>query len=601
MNKNIIDLSLKLFNAVPAGKVSKMHPEVGLEYGVVINEKAMYASTAILAYFQANQLSGKQLNATFHKSWKVIKNSTRLQLLVHQILHYTTTYGTNFQSDFIYIPAEKLDLPKVNKLPLKVIRGLEKQELMDKGLAMLTSGIALEESTIDEVLSLLDLLGFQFKSVDGIKNKEALVKIIAKTGVYPSNPTAFLRYLVYLATESTLLIKSKPVIEAIKEKRLNIAAHVHYFGLEECSTIFNRFKPIWLAFKANPDNKKVINKISKLSKILHEPMPVDVLNTLTSVMYEEKEVKAALAKVNNFRKIRLLQALNTRLNSANIFIYRVRNGKSFAKKEFHYGKMEYYQKIYEVVYKDLVASLDLEGLKIKYPSFIDYGLPASEKMFIGNIPMGTKITAKKLVSGVYWRNEWGARDLDLSALSLSGKIGWNSAYKGEGLLYSGDMTNAKNGATELLYTNSNIVQPALSQLNVYNGEVGCKFKLIVGIADKVSQNYMFNPNELILEVETEAKSRQQILGLFLPEAEGLMSFTLINSGFGNIRVSGNSEHSDNARAALYFQYAKPISFKKILEDAGAILSDEEYELDLSPEHLQKDTFLNLLQKREVVV
>ena len=95
MNKNIIDLSLKLFNAVPAGKVSKMHPEVGLEYGVVINEKAMYASTAILTYFQANQLSGKQLNATFHKSWKVIKNSTRLQLLVHQILHYTTTYGTN--------------------------------------------------------------------------------------------------------------------------------------------------------------------------------------------------------------------------------------------------------------------------------------------------------------------------------------------------------------------------------------------------------------------------------------------------------------------------------------------------------------------------
>lgn len=599
MNQNLIALSLKLFNVVPAGNTATIHLKNGLKYGIVIDENAAYATAAILAYFKKNQLTGKQLNATFHKSWKVIKDSSREELYLQQILHYLTTYGTDFQSDFIYIPAEKLKLPKIKQLPIRVIRGVGKEELIQKALAMLSSGVALEETTIDDLLALLALLNYQFKSVDGIKNKEALIKIIAKTGVYPTNPIAFLRYLVYLATDSTLLIKSNKAITAIKEKQLNIAFHLNHFGLENCATIFNRFKPLWLAFKANKDNVPLINKIAKLSKTHHVPMPVDVLNTITSIQYKKKEVKAALANVNNFRKIRLLHALNNRIHSANIFLYRVRNGKAFAKASPQADKLAYYQKIYKVVYASLVDSLDLEGKKIKYPTNIDYALPASEKMFIGNIPTGTRITAKKLVAGVYWENQWGARDLDLSALNLSGKIGWNAAYQSDGLMYSGDMTDATNGATELLYANKKIAIPALANLNIFTGEDKCKFKMIIGSAPKVSNNYMFNPNELILEVETEMKSRQQILGLFLPPTESSpMSFTIVNTGFGNIAVSGNSEHSDNARAALYFQYAHPISFKQLLLDAGAEIVEEEFDIDLRPGALGKDSILGLVSSEK---
>lgn len=593
MNTNLIALSLELFNAVPEGSAAKISPKDGLEFGVLIDEKAAYATSAILKYFKEHQLTGEQLNATFHKSWKVIKDSTRAELFLHQILHYMTTYGTNFKSVFIYIPAEKLKLPKVKQLPLKIIKGVGEQELIDKALSMLASGVALEAMTIDKLLDLLHLLGHQFKTVDSIKNKEALIKIISKTGVYPSSPVEFLRYLIYLATDATLLIKSKPIIEQIKEKKLNITAHLNHYGLEKCATIFNRFKPLWLAFKANRDNAALLNKIGKLSKQLHVPMPVDILNTLTSVAYKKQEVEAALQHVNNFRKIRVLHALNTRLNAADYFIYRVRNGKSFAKQNSALLELDYYRKIYKVVYKDLVASLEVAGKKINYPNNIDYAVPSSEKMFVGNIPMGTKITAKKLVAGVYWKNEWGATDLDLSALSLNGKIGWNADYSGEGLLYSGDMTDASAGATELLYANKQLAFPHLSALNIYNGDVNCKFKLIVGNAPKVSNNYTFNPNELIVEIETEMKSRQQILGLFLPEEEG-MSFTLVNTAFGNISVSGHSEHSDNARTALYFQYANPISFRQLLLDAGAILTAEAYEIDLSPQSLQKDTLLKLV-------
>ncbi len=593
--KRIVELALKLFNAVPSGYTEEIDIKQGLAYGIIIDEKASYASKEILNYFKKNKLSGKQFNATFHKSWNMIKKSSREELFIHQILHYFTTYGTNFTSNFIYIPAEKLNIPKVKDLPIKIIRGIEKEELIEKALSMLTNGLALEEKTIDDVLELLELLGHKFETVDNIKNKEALIKIISQSGVYPSHPVEFLRFLVYLSTESTLLIKNSNTIDAIKEKKLNIVEELNSFGLEKCATIFNRFKPIWLAFKSNRVNIPYINKISKLSKILHQPMPIDVLNTITSIEHQTEAIQTALGRVNNFRKIRLLNALRTRMNAADSFLYRIRNGKSFSKQGSASKKLNYFKEVYKIIYEDLVANINVEGKTIKYPENIDYAIPTSEKMFIGNIPIGTKISAKKLVSGIYWENEWGANDLDLSALSLEGKIGWNSAYKGNGLLYSGDMTDAKKGATELLYTNGKLDAPALSILNIYSGKVGCKFKIIIGNASKVSENYMFNPNELILELETEMKSRQQIVGIFIPH-RGQLNFVVVNTGFGNISVSGHSEHSDTARNALFYQYHNPISFKELLSDAGAIVASYGYDfdIDLMPQNLQKDSLIALL-------
>lgn len=596
MNKKAVELSLKLFNAIPAGISKEVDLKSAIKYGVVIDENASYATGLIIDYFKKNKLNGKQLNATFHKSWKVIKDSSREELLIHQILHYFTTYGTNFTSDFIYIPAEKLDIPNVKNIQLKVIKGLDKSEIITKALDMLSTGVALDESTIDDLLELLSELKHKFDNVDGIKNKEALVRIVSKTGVYPSTPTEFLRFLVYLSTESTLLIKSKSAINLIKAKKLNIVFHLKNFGFEKCATIFNRFKPIWLAFKSNKDNVSAINRISKLSKTLHKTLPIDVLNTVTSVKYKKSEIKEALKSANSFRKIRLLNALNTRLNNAEYFLYRVRNGKSFVKDSGSIHDTKYLKKIFKVVYNDLLESLDVKGKRVKYPSNIDYSLPSSEKMFIGNIPAGTKIKAEKLVSGVYWENSWGATDLDLSALSLGGKVGWNASYKSDGLMYSGDMTDARNGATELLYSNGKVSGPSISVLNIFRGEVGCKIKIIIGNATGIKKNYMFNPNELILELETEMKSKQQILGIILPEKKDEMSFTIVNTGFGNISVSGSYGHSDNAREALFYQYSNPISFKKLLIKAGAeLVSDGDFDIDLMPTNLQKDSLLNLFE------
>ncbi|MGH1363685.1 MAG: hypothetical protein ACRBF0_09020 [Calditrichia bacterium] len=594
MNTTAIELGLKLFSAVPKNTSQATSFETSLKYGVIVDRHASYAQAEILNYFVKNKLSAEQLNATFHKSWQVIENSSRQELFVHQILHYLTTYGTDFTSEFVYFPAEHLSLPKATKIPLRVVRGIESAELINMALDMLSSGIALDEITLDDLLDLLDALDYKFTSVSHIKNKEASVKVISRTGIYPDSPVEFLRFLVYLSTGTTLLIKNDETIKAIKESELPIAEHVAAFGLKKCAEIFNRFKPLWLSFKTNRTNRAAINEINRLAKRHHKPMPVDVLNSVTSISYSTTEVLEALQQVNNFRKIRLLNALNIRLNAADTFLYRIRNGKSFSKEKHTNKSALYYRTMFNLVYENLLDSLDLAGKKVAYPENIDYALPVSEKMFVGNFPVGTKITSENLASGIYWENKWGANDLDLSALQLSGKVGWNSVFKSKGLLYSGDITDAPNGATELLYTKKNLPNPALSIANIYSGTLGCKFKIIIGSAPRVRENYMFDPNELILEAESTMKGSQQILGLFLPEEGNTVSFVIINTVFGSMSVSSNSIHNQNARKALYFQYASPISMRKLLTDAGAILvSDEKSEINLMPHHLSKSTIVTI--------
>lgn len=595
MKRRTLELSLKLFNAVPKGPLTEVNHKEILAYGVILDEYAAYATEDVINYFKEHKLSAEQLNATFHKSWKVIRDSSRLELWMHQLLHYMSTYGTNHKSDYIYFPAETLEIPGLTKMPLQFIRGLEKEKLIEKSLKLLSTGIALDEGTIDELLELLAGLEYEFTTVDQIKNKEALVKIIAQTGVYPTHPSEFLRYLFYLSTESTLLIKSKEVITAITAAQKDLSKDIQAFGLKKSAEIFNRFKPIWLAFKSNTANVPLINEISRLSKRYHKPLPVDVLNSITSGAFSNQEIEDALAKANNFRKIRLLHALNTRLQSADSFLYRIRNGKSFSKKKRINGKQKYFRRMFELTYYSLLSSLNLEGQKIIYPDVVDYGIPATEKMFVGNYPTGTKIQAKNLVAGVYWEDEWGAHDLDLSALSLEGKVGWNSEYKLGSLMYSGDITSAPKGATELLYASEGLANPALSMLNIYSGKSGCKFKIVVGQASRVTANYMFDPNELVLEAESEMISRGHILGIFLPEENQELSFVLVNAAFGSMSVSGSSTQSDNARTALFYQYAQPLSLKQLFVDAGAVLVESgENAINLMPQNLQKDSIIKLL-------
>lgn len=589
--------TLKLFNAVIAdGSLTAMDAYVS-EDGYIIEPKALWAKDAIISYYQKEKLSGKELNSTFHKSWATIKNSSRLELLIHQIHHYISTYGSNFQ-DEVYIPDEVLSLPDI-KLKYKVIRALSSHDMTVKCLDLLKSGIALTPETIDDILSVLtDDCSYTFTGTENIRNKEAIVKVADLYGVYPNNATEFLRYVVFKATGETLLIKNKVLIDKIKASGFYVEPLFVKYGVVRLAEIFNRFKPLFLAFK-NRQNTGVINKIAKLSKKYHKPLVVNPLNTVTSEYLTQDQLHW-LDNATPYALMKAIHACQTRLNTFYVkdegngtFLYKVRNGKSYVKDN---------QPLYvSVVENNLSFILDFiskkfnaNGIKVHIPTGVEYALPTSEKMYVGNIPMGTKFYGKNLAVGIYWENEWGARDLDLSALNIDGKVGWNSTYNQRNgmLMYSGDMTYAPSGAVEYLYASDNLDNSSLVQCNVFNGDSNAGYKIIVGKGDDITYNYMMNPNNLFLDVKTKAIQKQTIIGMVLPKTDKKsLSFVLMNFGAGNLRVSGAGRIADMSIKAVHNEWMNPFSFNDLLIYMGAeFVPKEEADVDLSLDSLEKDSF-----------
>jgi hypothetical protein len=159
--------------------------------GYIIQPEAVWAANKIVDFYEAQKLNGKELNKTFHKSFEKVRNSSRFELYVEQIRHYISTYGSNFQ-DEIYIPDEVLKIPKL-KLTYKIIPGISKEDMVERCLNTLRSGIALTEETINDLLSVLtDELNYNFTGNEGIKNKEAIIKIADLYGVLPTNTMEFL-------------------------------------------------------------------------------------------------------------------------------------------------------------------------------------------------------------------------------------------------------------------------------------------------------------------------------------------------------------------------------------------------------------------------
>ena len=584
--------TLKLFNAVVAKPSKELKPLIS-DHGFIIEPNAWWAKDRILEYYASERLNGNDLNKTFHKSWKKIKDSSRCELLIHQILHYITTYGTNFQAE-MYIPQEVLEVPDL-KLTYKVILAYTVEEMKEKCLGLLKSGMALAEDTVDDLITILvDELNYTFTGKEGIRNKEAIVKIAEGYGVFPDNPVEFFRYVIYRTTNTTLLIKNDALIELIKKSSYNPVPAFKKFGHERLAEIFNRFKPLFLAYKSKCP--KAINKISRLSKTLHKPMVVNALNEATQRRLTAEDGHW-LENATPFALFKALSACYSRKQGQDAFIYRIRSGKSWVQ------ETKIRKEINKSNYKDIMEFLrlryPLEGVKIFLPEDIDYALPTSEKMYVGNIPTGTRFSGKKLAVGIYWENKWGARDLDLSGLNIGGKVGWNAAYKqGEGfILFSGDITDAPRGAVEYLYANKGLAEPTLVLNNVYSGAEDSGYKIIVGRGDKVSKDYMMDPNNLFAEVRTESVQKQTVLGIFLPE-EDKQVFVLLNFGAGHTHVSGNSPIVATATKALYQQWSKPLSFKKVIFKLGADLVDfpEEADHDFSLDKLEKDSFTKLFAK-----
>ena len=177
--------TIKLFKAVPITakkkkKASKVLLEKTIKRGfifapeVISNYSDKELAKLIILVVEEIGLTPEKLTNTFHKSWKKVKEASIEQLIIEQIVHYFTTYGyeaLGIKGD-VFIPHEKLEIPEIDSdgINITIIRGYTKKELKEKLLNMLSSGIALKEETIKDVLEVCEFVKITGKDIDNIKN-----------------------------------------------------------------------------------------------------------------------------------------------------------------------------------------------------------------------------------------------------------------------------------------------------------------------------------------------------------------------------------------------------------------------------------------------
>lgn len=595
MSKEFNQKTLSLFNAVLSKNSNS--PAVFLhEHGVVVNSQSVWAVDDITSHLKSLSLSGVELNKTFHKSWLKVQSSTSMELSIEQISHYLSTYGSDFEGT-IYLPSEVLSIPDLN-LVLKSIGSLSEFEIISKSLSLLQSGIALKENTLKDVFFVLNFLDYKFNGSEAIKNKEAIILIADKFSIYPENPEEFLRYLVWHCTESTLLIKSQDLCLQISNSNKNVSKKIEAFGIEKMASIFNRFKPLFLAMrKSSTSNKVVINKLSKLSKSLHTPMVQNALNLATQKELTKDDIHW-LDNATPYALFKALEACYNRKEGQTSFAYRIRNGKSWVKRST--PNVNICTSNYDFIKDYLVENYNGNGKKVFIPSHIAYAVPTSEKMMVGNVPMGTKFFGESLAAGVYWEDKWGASDIDISGVSVGGnKIGWNSSYTNDNnsVSYSGDITSAPDGAVEYLWAKGDF-QPTIVMSNVYSGDDNSGYKIIIGQGDDVSKDYMMNPNNVLVEIKTNSVQSQTILGFLLNEGSNQSSFTLFNVGAGSLAVSGSNYMSTVTNEALSQTMTNDFNLIFLLKllNYDIVLCDDESAINLEVHNLTKNSFIDLFKK-----
>lgn len=613
--------TLRLFKAIQTEndertKRSDTFTQECVRNGFVVDPRVKLTNDRINTIKEIVGISGEKANSSFHKSWSVIENTPQEALWLQAIVHYVTTYGYEnlgiYSEETVYIPNEKLEIPDIKDgVCLNVVKAMNKKQILNAIIRLGGSGIALSQETLNDIMTIVRGNGYSKTFVKKIKNRELLALLNEHFGLTPSDPVEFLRYVIAKLCDETLLIKNRFLIGKIKESSGVTLDNLMKDAPKDLASIFFRFKPIFLAMKSISKDKSFYNRLRKQANSMHVPVELSYLDQITSEIKNGTlnitRLHGNLIGASIFRKIRLAYALKSRFNPGDSIVYKIRNGKSWVDDfEWASSSDKILDETFGLVYNYIVSDLTqrIKGKTVYIPEGIVYAIPATEKQFTGEYPTGSYVSVPHdMVVGIHWTNTDRRIDLDLSMVNAGGKLGWNSYYRNDGYMYSGDMTNAPKpyGATELFYCKKNVGDPMLLTVNYFNyyKDSPVPSKIFVG-SEKIrntSRKYMIDQNNILASPNIVIDKKQTILGMVARvDGENRFYISQVNIGGGNVSYA-----SDRTIQTLEFMkknLINSLSLNDLILDSGAkivheIPEDEDF-IDLSPSVLDKNTIINLL-------
>jgi hypothetical protein len=233
-------------------------------------------------------------------------------------------------------------------------------------------------------------------------------------------------------------------------------------------------------------------------------------------------------------------------------------------------------------------------------------MPISEKQMLGNIPYGTSINAEgadAFCISVAWNNYNDVRtDIDLHLSSPAGSYGWNTSYRSDerDIMYSGDMTDATNGATETFRVTTHKDIPYLVSANLYHGQTSTPFKLFLSAADDFKRM-----EDGMVDI---SKALTAPINLTFGDHNSLSLGYIIEDRFvvygGSLGASivPKAELYQDALSAIMSRCENVLSLNDFIRmGSGIIVTEpEEDAVDFSPENVLKSTFFDLIDTVEEI-
>jgi hypothetical protein len=534
-------------------------------------------------------------NTTFYSSVADVVERNRFELLVDQVLHYASTYGS-MDTVSPYIVNEHFGEEPVLSIDFsdcKVIKPITKTEIGIKVQDMLASGIALKGETLDNLFSLIEEFNFQI-DINVVKNIEAKMRLYALLDILPNSADEMVRFVVYQITGDTLLIKNRELIAKISygyssTDMVKIHNQMVRFGLEELSSVFFRYKPLFLALRRGTIMRKLVNKLRKLANKHHKPFVAGYWETiLTKKDFDVQELIAKSKTISNFKLVRLIKAIDVKSSRSNSKFFLIRNGKTFIKSNDNNVVPSRLLWVREILMESLINNIRekttmLDFNRVKLPTNLRLAVPTSEKTYVGNIPFGSYIIPSKSNSifGINGFGDDGAQDLDLSYMDLKGnKMGWNSSYYNEerSIVYSGDVTRANPEACEYMFCKKGLADGVI-YVNAYCAKPDSKYRFFIGQTNDDFTVSRETPSENMIDFSAPMSiTGEQCVGFYV---DGHIYFSDLNQG--NNRVSSTSRRMIETIEHFVSTKDSFVYWDEILTLAGCkiVVDDEECDVDLS--------------------